>query len=117
MKTLTLDTSPVADRADDTQSPENDDRPPVLAHLPALPRLEALDLHDTQVGDQDLRPLGGFPRLTSLDLSGTLVSDVGLAKLAPLESLEPTDRRRVRRAGLDRAGWLAALVVHPAIVG
>ena len=62
---------------------------PLLAYLPALPRLEAIDLRGGgMVGDQDLRRLAVLPRLKSLNLSGMHVTDAGLAELPPLESLE-----------------------------
>ena len=60
----------------------------VLDRLPALPRLEQLDLHGTLAGDADLGRLAGFERLRSLDLSLSSVSAAGLGKLAALESLE-----------------------------
>lgn len=59
-----------------------------LTHLPGLPELEALDLDESEIGDQNLARLAGFAKLKLLDLSYTSVSDLGLAKLAPLEALE-----------------------------
>ena len=60
----------------------------VLDRLPALPRLEQLDLHGTLAGDADLGRLASFERLRSLDLSLSSVSAAGLGKLPALESLE-----------------------------
>ncbi|HXT60627.1 MAG TPA: hypothetical protein VN699_18445 [Pirellulales bacterium] len=62
--------------------------PPLLSHLPPLPRLEALDLLGSAIGDRDLRHVAALPRLRSLNLIGTNVTDAGLAELAQLESLE-----------------------------
>jgi hypothetical protein len=62
--------------------------PPLLSHLPALPRLETLDLLDSSVCDRDLRYVAALPRLKSLNLDDTHVTGAGLAELAPLESLE-----------------------------
>ncbi|HVC98985.1 MAG TPA: hypothetical protein VND64_35300 [Pirellulales bacterium] len=67
---------------------EKRDEPRTLARLPPLPRLEFLNLHEWELGDEYLDRLAGFPRLKSLDLSWTTVSAEGLAKLAPMDSLE-----------------------------
>jgi hypothetical protein len=63
-------------------------KPGLLAHLPALPRLEALGVRNASVVDGDLRQLAVLPRLKALDLSDLLVTGAGLAELASLESLE-----------------------------
>lgn len=61
---------------------------PLLSHLPPLPRLEALDLAGSDVGDEDLACLKGLPRLKSINLTITDVTGAGLAQLASIESLE-----------------------------
>lgn len=77
------------DRADrDLEDSEDNDEPRTLAHLPVLTRLEALELHEWELGDQYLGRLARCQRLKSIDLSHTTVSSAGLAKLAPLDSLE-----------------------------
>ncbi|HUY91437.1 MAG TPA: hypothetical protein VMV10_22045 [Pirellulales bacterium] len=62
--------------------------PPLLSHLPALPRLETLDLGGSAVYDRDLPFIAALTRLKSLHLNDTHVTGAGLAELAPLESLE-----------------------------
>jgi hypothetical protein len=62
--------------------------PPLLSRLPALPRLETLDLQDSNVYDADLPYVAALSQLKSLDLLGTEVTGAGLAELARLESLE-----------------------------
>ena len=62
--------------------------PPLLSHLPALPRLEMLDLTGSLVGDGDLPYVAALPRLKVLTLRATDVTGAGLAQLTPLESLE-----------------------------
>jgi hypothetical protein len=62
--------------------------PPLLTHLPPLPRLEALDLAGSAVGDRDLHFVASLSRLRSLSLLDTDVTCDGLADLAPLESLD-----------------------------
>ncbi|HVC94884.1 MAG TPA: hypothetical protein VND64_14405 [Pirellulales bacterium] len=67
----------------------------LLTHLPALPRLEAIDLRDSwsdqrdaMVGDQSVRHLVVLPRLKSLNVSDIRITDAGWAELASLKSLE-----------------------------
>lgn len=55
--------------------------------LPALARLEALDLSGKSVNDDGLRHLAVLPRLRSLSLRATSVTVAGLAHLASLPSL------------------------------
>ncbi len=71
-----------------TDELENMDKPHLFAHLPALPRLETIDLEYSAVGDGDLARLAVVPRLKSLNLTGTSVTAAGLAELARLECLE-----------------------------
>ncbi len=66
----------------------SEDDPPLLAHLPPLPRLETLDLLGSSVHDRDLGCLAGLRWLKSLNLIETQVTHAGLAELKPLESLE-----------------------------
>jgi hypothetical protein len=60
----------------------------LLSRLPALPRLEALDLMSSHIGEGDLPHLASVPNLKSLGLSNTGVSAAGLRELARLPSLE-----------------------------
>ncbi|MGH7136702.1 MAG: hypothetical protein ACREHD_13250, partial [Pirellulales bacterium] len=73
---------------------------PLLSRLPPLPRLEAVDLQDSYVGDRGLRYLSVLPRLKTLNLILTDVAEreiadsprlkfnTGVANLADLEFLE-----------------------------
>ncbi|HUY93059.1 MAG TPA: hypothetical protein VMV10_30295 [Pirellulales bacterium] len=97
LKSLKLSVIPFADRevakrlertGEAAEEQTNREEPRTLAYLPPLPRLEFLNVHEWEFGDQDLGRLARFPRLKSLDLSWTTVGAEGLAKLAPLESLE-----------------------------
>jgi hypothetical protein len=67
---------------------QTEHEPALLSHLPALPRLETLDLQGSPAGDPDLSYLGALPQLKSLNVIETEVTHAGLAELAPLESLE-----------------------------
>jgi hypothetical protein len=58
-----------------------------LAELAALPRLERLDLRDTDTSDQGLRHLVALPSLRSLNLMGMLVTDAGLAEVGRMTQL------------------------------
>lgn len=60
----------------------------LLDRLPALPRLETLELFCSDVSDRDLPRLAALPRLKLLNLRATDVSEAGLAKLASLGFLE-----------------------------
>lgn len=68
------------------------DSRPMLAHLPPLPRLEALDLSESHIDDDDLRRLAVLPHLNSLRVGfyhgEPRFSPAGLAALASVESLE-----------------------------
>lgn len=61
---------------------------PLLARLPALVQLEALDLKGSAVVDGDLRHIARQPRLKSLNLSGVYLTGPALADLSPLANLE-----------------------------
>ena len=63
-------------------------KPASFWRLPALPRLESLDLEGSYFYDEDLRHLAVLPRLKSLGLQNTDVTGAGLAELARLDSLE-----------------------------
>ncbi|HVC96407.1 MAG TPA: hypothetical protein VND64_22165 [Pirellulales bacterium] len=98
---------------------ENKDTLQLLAHLPALPRLETIDLEGSAVSDDDLAQLAVVPRLKLLNLTGTLVTDVGLAELASLASLEKLriDNAIATAAGLEsllRLRRLNSLHIVPA---
>jgi hypothetical protein len=83
---------------------------PLLEHLPALPRLAAVDLRgDSTVGERDLRRLALLPRLTSLNLSDLHVTDAGLAELASLQSLEAL---AIRGDNASSAGLRALLALN-----
>lgn len=104
LRTLALNVHTFNYRSDESdQERAADGRAAVLGHLPMLPRLEGLDVHDTPVGDEDLGRLAGFARLKWIDLCGTSVTDAGLAKLAPLASLEELaiDERIATAVGFD----------------
>lgn len=80
LKTLVADVCPGAEQPDSY--------PPLLDHLPSLPRLETLDLGGSYVVDNDLSQVAVLPSLKSLGIQGSYVTDAGLARLAPLTSLE-----------------------------
>lgn len=61
--------------------------PQGLEQLSQIPKLDALVLADTMVGDEDLKLLCELKKLRSLDLAGTEISDQGLSHLAPLVGL------------------------------
>jgi hypothetical protein len=61
---------------------------PMLAGLPALAQLEALDLTGSQLDDRDLPHIARLSRLKSLNLSGIYFTGPALADLAPLAALE-----------------------------
>src|SRR6185437_7613784 len=65
-----------------------DSDPSLLSRLPALPNLEALDLQQSGVFDDDLQYVAALSRLKSLNLNNTEVTGEGLAQLASLGSLE-----------------------------
>jgi len=77
---------------------------PLLAQLPALPRLEAIGFHCGLVRAHDLRQLAALPSLKSLDLSNNIViTDAVLVELASLESIEELtiDDQVASAAGLE----------------
>lgn len=61
---------------------ERDADAPVLAHLPALPRLESIELEDSKIHDRDLRYITALPGLRSLRLGTSSITDAGLRELA-----------------------------------
>ena len=61
---------------------------PLLAHLPALSRLETICLHYGLVREDDVRQLVLLPHLKSLDLSCTFLTDAAWRELASQASLE-----------------------------
>lgn len=84
------------DDEEELDATETNDEASILARLPELPRLEALDLGFWYYGDewdylldeQDVRHLTRQPHLKSLNFSDIVVTDTGLAALAFLPSLE-----------------------------
>lgn len=87
-------------------SPSVDHRAPeahLLKGMPALPRLEALDLRGSEIDDHDLRQLAVLPRLKSLNLSYTNVASAGPSELAHLDSLEELtiDSNAVSAKGIE----------------
>jgi hypothetical protein len=116
LKTLSLDIQPFTYQGGkDDEHPMSDRDPRLLGSLPALPRLEDLDLDNTRVGDDDLDLVVRLMRLRTLDLSSTSVTDAGLEKLAPLESLEELviDQAPATAAGFEALARLRRLrTVH-----
>ncbi|HEV3339947.1 MAG TPA: hypothetical protein VG125_06310 [Pirellulales bacterium] len=78
------------DGEDENESDENEmnDETPLITDLPALPRLEALDVRDLVLDDRDIHRLAVLPRLKSLNLRSSHVTEAGLAELASLKSLQ-----------------------------
>lgn len=78
LESLTLDSI--------SETPHSD--PPLLSRLPALPRLESLDLQSSSIFDRDLEYIAVQPHLKSLSLAYTEVMGEGLIELAALGQLE-----------------------------
>ena len=76
---------------------------PTLAHLPLLPRLEAVGFHGGSVGVLDLRQLAAMTSLKAIDLTKAFITDTALAELASLESLEELviENGKTSAAGLE----------------
>lgn len=86
------------------------DSRPMLARLPPLPRLEALDLSESHIDDDDLRRLAVLPQLKSLSVGESsrgqsLLTPAGLAELASIESLEEV----ALEGDVESAGGIEAL--------
>lgn len=79
-----------------------DSAPTLLASLPRLEKLEALDLEGSEVVDGDLPYIAWLPRLKSLNLNGVYLNGAALEELTPLESLEELaiDKYVTESAGL-----------------
>jgi Leucine-rich repeat (LRR) protein len=61
------------------------DRPTDMATVSKLSSLQTLDLHQADIGDQDLSALASLPRLSELHLTHIKrITDLGLQSLAPL---------------------------------
>lgn len=103
LKSLTMD--------DVDFGPDPPESATLLASLPPLPRLEALDLRDTELVDGDLQYIARLSRLKSLNLSGIFITGAALADLTPLETLEELtiDARSVDSAGLSALAELKGL--------
>ncbi len=82
-----------------------------LDALAEMTNLEALDLHDTQVGDRGLAQLEPLKRLSRLNISGTRVTDAGLDALSGFTALEQIRlwRTQVGDAGAAKLAKLAHL--------
>jgi hypothetical protein len=61
---------------------------PLFDSLPPLERLEAINIKESNVGDESLRRLVVLPRLRALGLDGTQVTPAGLAEFASLALIE-----------------------------
>ncbi len=59
-----------------------------LTPLSGLPRLRALRLAKTPIGDEGLKTIGQLASLEDLDLRNCPITDDGLASLAPLSKLK-----------------------------
>ena len=97
-------------------------RPPTLAHLPVLPRLESVGFHGGSVRVSDLGQLATMPRLKAIDLTESFITDTALAELASLESLEELviGNGKVSGASLESLAaikGLRALHLHIGIEG
>jgi hypothetical protein len=75
---------------EESSEDETYQRAPWLERLPALPRLEALDISTwgLMIDVQDIRRLADLPRLKSLNFYGAELTDAAVAELASLNSLE-----------------------------
>lgn len=59
-----------------------------MAHLRELPVLQVLNLHGTSVTDASLKLLKSFPKLRSLALSSTKITDAGLKEVGALKLVD-----------------------------
>lgn len=77
--------------------------PPLLSDLPALARLEAIDVSYADITDDDLACLTALPNLKTIAMAFTNVTDSGLKQLARCNSLEEVaiDDRALSSAGLE----------------
>jgi Leucine-rich repeat (LRR) protein len=88
-------------------NPDVDDA--VVARLEGFDRLRELDLSDSKVTDEGLKPLADLPALASLRLKNTRITDAGFkASLADKESLTRLDLTGTAVADETVAAWRAA---------
>jgi Leucine-rich repeat (LRR) protein len=82
-----------------------------LKVLAGLKRLNALDLHATQLTDTGVKELAGLKSLTWLSLYGTNVTDTGVKELAGLKNLRMLNLHstKVTDAGLKALAGLQSL--------
>ncbi|HEV3339946.1 MAG TPA: hypothetical protein VG125_06305 [Pirellulales bacterium] len=116
-----LDSGDEDEKMESTEAETNQEMPS-LAYLPALPRLEAVDIRSETVtiDDEDIRGLAILPRLRSLNLnrsssnvtsSSSNITDEGLAELASLKSLEELGIYGVTSAGCQTLSAVKGLKV------
>ena len=60
----------------------------VLHEMRSLPKLIALDLNGSDIGDRSAAELGQFPRLQKIDVRNTILSDEGLRHIGSLQTLD-----------------------------
>ncbi len=84
-----------------------------LQKLAALHHLTSVNLHDTNIGDEQLHYLRPLSRLIYLDLSGTGISDNGLACLADSTDLITlhVHRTRISNDGLPHIARMRNLEI------
>jgi hypothetical protein len=84
-----------------------------VVHVPALCRLETLELSRSRLVDDDLVHVGKNSHLKSLQLSETAVTDAGVAHLSNLSNLEALHAvgTKITNAGLDSIGQLTTVEV------
>ena len=84
-----------------------------VVHVPALCRLETLELSRSRLNDDDLAYVGRNGHLKSLQVSETGITDAGLAHLTGLSSLEALHvvGTKMTNAGLESIGELTTVEV------
>ncbi|MCA9100039.1 MAG: hypothetical protein R3C10_15720 [Pirellulales bacterium] len=84
-----------------------------VKHVPALCRLDTLELSRSRLADADLVPVGKNSHLKSLQISETAVTDEGLAHLTGLSNLEALHVVGIKmsNAGLESIGDLTSVEV------
>jgi len=85
-----------------------------MAKLSVLPKLEWLNLWNTETGDLTCKTLAKFPSLQELPIGGTLITDKGLASIYNLKQLTYLGLRN--NQGISNAG-LPLLKTLPQLEG